>query len=125
MTLGGGGFSMSEDGASLIDDQILALSGSSRPKVCFVPTASGDAEGYIRRFEDAFRGRATTSVLSLFCRDPWGYTDPAMLLDQDVIYVGGGSTVNLSWNCGDGTGWRSWSSRLRHRAPCWRASVPG
>jgi len=95
VTLGGGGFSMSEDGASRVDDAILALTGSARPKVCFVPTASGDAEGYIRRFEDAFRGRAVTSVLSLFCRDPWGYTDPAMLLDQDVIYVGGGSTVNL------------------------------
>ncbi|WP_144628493.1 Type 1 glutamine amidotransferase-like domain-containing protein [Arthrobacter woluwensis] len=95
VTLGGGGFSMSEDGASLIDDQILDLSGTSRPKVCFVPTASGDDGGYIRRFEDAFRGRATTSVLSLFCRDPWGYTDPAMLLDQEVVYVGGGSTVNL------------------------------
>ena len=95
VTLGGGGFAMSENGASLIDDEILALSGSARPKVCFVPTASGDDGGYIQRFEDAFSGRATTSVLSLFCRDPWGYTDPAMLLDQDVIYVGGGSTVNL------------------------------
>jgi peptidase E len=34
-------------------------------------------------------------VLSLFCQDPWGYTDPSTLLDQDLIYVGGGSTANL------------------------------
>ncbi|MFJ3956620.1 Type 1 glutamine amidotransferase-like domain-containing protein [Arthrobacter sp. NPDC090010] len=95
IALGGGGFSMSDDGASLIDDEILALSGKERPSVCFVPTASGDAEGYCRRFEDAFRGRAETSVLSLFCREPWGYSDPQLLLEQDVVYVGGGSTVNL------------------------------
>ena len=86
---------MSEDGSSLIDDHLLALTGVEKPKVCFVPTASGDAVGYGQRFEEAFSGRAATSVLSLFCQDPWGYTDPRMLLDQDLIYVGGGSTVNL------------------------------
>lgn len=95
VTLGGGGFSDSEDGSSLIDDHLLALTGVDNPKVCFVPTASGDAVGYGQRFEEAFSGRAATSVLSLFCQDPWGYTDPRMLLEQDLIYVGGGSTVNL------------------------------
>ncbi|MCW4457085.1 peptidase E [Microbacterium sp. MPKO10] len=91
----GGGFSMSDDGSSPIDDVLLDLTGASRPRVCFIPTASGDAESYSRRFEDAFAGRAETSVLSLFCHDPWGYADPRILLDQDLVYVGGGSTANL------------------------------
>lgn len=95
LALGGGGFSMSDDGSSAIDDHLLDLTGRSVPKVCFVPTASGDADTYAQRFEAAFEGRAETSVLSLFCHDPWGYTDPQMLLDQDVVYVGGGSTANL------------------------------
>lgn len=95
VALGGGGFSMSDDGSSLIDDHILDLTGKTRPRVCFVPTASGDADEYSRRFEHAFAGRAETSVLSLFCHDPWGYTDPRRILEQDVIYVGGGSTANL------------------------------
>lgn len=95
LTLGGGGFSMSDDGTSAIDDYLLELTGKDRPRVCFVPTASGDADGYGERFEAAFAGRAQTSVLSLFCREQWGYTDPAVLLDQDVVYVGGGSTANL------------------------------
>ena len=86
---------MSDDGSSAIDDLLLDLTGRSRPRVCFVPTASGDADGYSQSFESAFAGRAQTSVLSLFCHDPWGYTDPAVLLEQDVIYVGGGSTANL------------------------------
>ncbi|UNX55138.1 peptidase E [Georgenia sp. TF02-10] len=95
VALGGGGFSMSDDGSSAIDDHIVELTGKAQPKVCFVPTASGDADGYAARFEEAFSGRARTSVLSLFCHEPWGYTDPNMLLDQDVVYVGGGSTANL------------------------------
>jgi dipeptidase E len=93
--LGGGGFSMSDDGSSALDDFLLDLTGSDRPRVCFVPTASGDADSYSQRFESSFASRAETSVLSLFCRDPWGYTDPTMLLEQDVVYVGGGSTANL------------------------------
>ncbi|GAA1852236.1 Type 1 glutamine amidotransferase-like domain-containing protein [Brevibacterium marinum] len=63
--------------------------------MCFVPTASGDDPDYIRRFEAAFAGRAETSVLSLFGQGPSGYQDPQMLLDTDLIYVGGGSTANL------------------------------
>lgn len=95
LTLGGGGFSMSDDGSSLIDDLLLDLAAKDRPRICFVPTASGDTDEYIERFQNAFSGRAETSVLSLFGRDPWGYTNPRMLLDQDIVYVGGGSTANL------------------------------
>ena len=95
LTLGGGGFSMSDDGSSLIDDFLLALTGRERPKVCFVPTASGDSAEYTDRFVAAFGDRAEISVLSLFCHPPLGYTDPSTLLEQDVVYVGGGSTANL------------------------------
>ncbi len=95
LTLGGGGFSMSEDGSSLIDDFLLDMANKKQPKVCFIPTASGDADEYSEEFLQAFSHRADTSVLSLFSHDPWGYTPPAMLLDQDIIYVGGGSTANL------------------------------
>jgi peptidase E len=94
LALGGGGFS-TLDQASPIDDYLLELTGKDEPKVCFVPTASGDADPYIERFFAAFEGRAQTSVLSLFCHDPWGYLDPEMLLSQDAVYVGGGSTANL------------------------------
>jgi len=94
LVLGGGGFSVLDE-ASAIDDYLLQLTGKDDPKVCFVPTASGDADPYIERFLNAFQDRAQTSVLSLFCHDPWGYADPTMLLTQDIVYVGGGSTANL------------------------------
>lgn len=86
---------MSEDGSSLIDDFLLDMANKKHPKVSFIPTASGDDDEYSERFLQAFSHRAETSVLSLFAHDPWGYTDPAMLLAQDIIYVGGGSTANL------------------------------
>lgn len=98
LTLGGGGFSTASEGTdrlTLLDDFLLSLTGKERPSVCFVPTASGDSPEYADRFLRAFAGRAETSVLSLFGREPWGYGDPAMVLEQDVVYVGGGSTANL------------------------------
>ncbi|HTW13345.1 MAG TPA: Type 1 glutamine amidotransferase-like domain-containing protein, partial [Solirubrobacteraceae bacterium] len=42
VALGGGGFSMEKDSEAL-DDYILSLTGCARPRVCFLPTASGDA----------------------------------------------------------------------------------
>jgi peptidase E len=93
LALGGGGFSMEPENP-LLDDYLLSLSRSSgRPRICFVPTASGDADGYVERFEEAFGDRAETSVLRLFRR-----TEPELrdfVLDQDIVFVGGGNTVSL------------------------------
>lgn len=94
VAMGGGGFSEEPDNPAL-DDFILGLTGCNRPRVCFVPTASGDAEGYLDKFYAAFPDeRAQTTHLSLFRQV--GISDWApVLLDQHVIYVGGGSTVNM------------------------------
>lgn len=95
VVLGGGGCGgyTEEQADHLLDDYILRLTGKRRPKVCFIPTASGDSPVYIRRFLRAMRGRAQATCLSLFKRDS---TDPAKhLLAQDVIFVGGGNTANL------------------------------
>jgi dipeptidase E len=91
VAMGGGGFS---DDDPLIDDYILSLTGKERPRVCFVPTASGDAAAYIERFYAAFTRRSCEpSHLSLF-QMPY----PAIgeiLGSHDVVYVGGGSTANM------------------------------
>ena len=95
VAFGGGGFSM-EPGNALLDDYVLAATGVERPKVCFLPTASGDADHYIVRFYRHFpASRCEPSHVSLFRRD-CGAPDPAThLLEQDLIYVGGGSVVCL------------------------------
>ena len=93
VALGGGGFS--EAGrVTPLDRFVLDLSASDRPRVCFVPTASGDSAWYVERFYGAFtRIECRPSHLPLF--SPAYPELPGALLDQDVIYVGGGSTANL------------------------------
>ncbi len=85
-----------EWGNTLLDDYVLALTGVARPRICFLPTASGDADHYVVRFYRAFpANRCESSHISLFRRET-GVGDPrAHLLDQDIIYVGGGSLVSL------------------------------
>lgn len=99
LTMGGGGFSMPEVAPEpRLDDFLLGLTGVDTPRVCFVGTASGDAASYVERFLAAFEGRARTSVLALFGNGPDGAVPVDRLedvLDQDVVYVGGGSTANL------------------------------
>jgi peptidase E len=72
----------------------LRLSGRARPRVAFVPTASGDDQAYISRMYSAFRGWSVDLAhLSLFSQPN---ADPReLLLEQDVIWVGGGSVSNL------------------------------
>jgi peptidase E len=97
VAFGGGGFSM-EAGNPLLDDYVLDLARErrERPRVCFLPAASGDADHYIVRFYRAFASdRCEPSHVSLFRRDG-GTADPAgHLQDQDLIYVGGGSVISL------------------------------
>jgi dipeptidase E len=106
-----------EWGNPLLDDQVLAWSGVQRPRVCFLPTASGDADHYVVRFYRAFAAsRCEPSHISLFRRETGVGDLRAHLLEQDVIYVGGGSLVSLL-----GT-WRAHGVDLAlHEA--WRAGV--
>jgi len=96
VAMGGGGFTMEPDNP-LLDDHVLALArtarGSQRPRVCFLPTASGDSPVSIASFYEAFARRSEASHLALFERtlDDIG----AFLLAQDVVYVGGGNTENM------------------------------
>src|ERR1700709_164169 len=97
VAFGGGGFSM--EGKPHLDDFVLGLTGAARPKVCFLPSASGDADHYIVRFYRAFSpSKCEPSHVSLFRRDKGaglGCDIATHLLSQDLIYVGGGSVVSL------------------------------
>jgi peptidase E len=90
--MGGGGFSV--DGRdSVVDAFVLGLTGKPRPRVLFLPTATGNVPTYVMNFHAAFAGRAEPSHLDLFVRtrDDLRTT----ILEQDVVYVGGGNTANL------------------------------
>ena len=90
-----------EAGNPLLDDYVLdCIPGRpARPKVCFLPTASGDADHYIVRFYRHFACSTDASHVSLFRRDrECGAVEgdiAAHLLEQDLVYVGGGNVVSM------------------------------
>jgi dipeptidase E len=93
VALGGGGFSMEAGG--LADRYLLSLCRRKRPRVCFLPSASGDADDYVVRFYRTFGPRCDASHVSLFRRDAGPRNVRAHLLAQDLIYVGGGCVISL------------------------------
>ena len=92
VVMGGGSFSVEPDGSPL-DAYVLALAAKPRPKICFVPTASGDSSMYITKFYEAFGHRAEACHVGLFGRPRADMS--SVLTSQDIIYVGGGNTANM------------------------------
>ena len=88
--MGGGGFMADE--SSPLDDFMLSLADAPRPRVCLLPTASGDADRVIAAFFESFGAReCEPSCVRLF-GTPERPADH--LATQDVVYVSGGNTAN-------------------------------
>ena len=80
----------------MLDDYVLSLAPAREPRICLLPTAGGDSEEQIRRFSIAFGDRlCETSHVSLFRLGHRPVSLRDHLLSQHVIYVGGGSMINL------------------------------
>jgi dipeptidase E len=95
VAMGGGGFS-SKPGDPELDRYVLEQASSPNPRICLLPTASGDPDDQIQRFYQAFHDLpCTPSHLSLFRLGSNPVNVRAKLLEHDVIYVGGGSMTNL------------------------------
>jgi peptidase E len=93
--MGGGGFTMEPDNPAL-DDFILSLAPGPEPRILFLPTASGDPAAQITAFHERFRDRpCRADVLSLFRLHDSVRTLREIVLEQDVLYIGGGSMRNL------------------------------
>src|SRR2546423_334729 len=73
---------------------VLELTGRPRPKILFLPTASGDDAAYLLSFYESLAGVACEpSHLLLFKRtvdDVEGF-----IKRQDIVMVGGGNTANM------------------------------
>jgi dipeptidase E len=97
LAMGGGGFAM-EPANPALDRYVLELGRARRPdpRICLLPTAGGDSEEQIFRFYAAFSDEACEPThLSLFRLGRRPVTLRSHLLEQDVIYVGGGSMLNM------------------------------
>jgi dipeptidase E len=84
-----------------LNQYLLKHARVTTPKICFIPTASGDAQDYLDAFYSTFQKYdCTISHLSLFRDHP----EPmeSFLLSQNILYIGGGNTRNLLLL------WRDW-----------------
>jgi dipeptidase E len=77
--------------------EIVKLTGKERPKICFLPTASGDSEqGIIRWYELVHDLPVEPSVQKVWISS---YNQKKsfeeVLLNVDAIVVGGGNTLNM------------------------------
>jgi dipeptidase E len=93
--MGGGGFTM-EPNNPLLDDYVLSLARPNEPRILFLPTASGDTTAQINAFKARFAHRTCVHEhISLFRMHETTRPPREIVLEQDIVYVGGGSMRNL------------------------------
>ena len=99
VAIGGGGFGRSL-GDLKIEKYIISLVKKDRPKICFIPTASGDNDLYKLNFYRAFsKLNCIPSHLDFFSRTE---NLEKKIFSQDIIFVGGGNTKSMI------AVWREW-----------------
>ena len=99
VAIGGGGFGRSL-GSLEIEKYIISLINKKRPRICFIPTASGDSSLYKLNFYRAFsKLDCITSHIDFFSRTE---NLEEKVLNQDIIYIGGGNTKSML------AVWREW-----------------
>lgn len=94
VAIGGGELSQGE--TYILDQYIVELSRKNNPKLLFIPTASEDALGYITLIKEYFSNMGC--IVDSLCLISNSYADEvirSMILNSDIIYVGGGDTVRM------------------------------
>ena len=100
IAIGGGGFGR-EIKDLKIEKYIINQSEHTNPSICFIPTATGDDDGYIENFYKAFdKLGCITSHIDFFKRT---IKLEEHINKQDIIFVGGGNTKSML------AVWREWS----------------
>jgi peptidase E len=89
--LGGGGDTPEQ--TSLLYRYVLELTGKERPRMLFVPTATGDEDSTVAMFYERFALKSEASTLLTFPYPPAELRE--RVLEQDAICVSGGNTANM------------------------------
>ena len=99
ISIGGGGFGRNP-GVGIIEQYILDQTKKRKPKICFIPTATGDLELYKLNYYATFSNlNCQPTHLDFFKRTP---NLEKLIHDQDAIFVGGGNTKSML------AVWRDW-----------------
>ena len=99
IAIGGGGFGRQIKDLK-IEKYIVNQSKNKNPSICFIPTATGDDQGYIENFYKAFDSlNCKTSHIDFFKRT---IKLDKHIAGQDIVFVGGGNTKSML------AVWREW-----------------
>ncbi len=92
IAIGGGGFGRSIYNTK-IDRYILEQTGSQKPNICFIPTASAEDKAYTVNFYAVYsKLNCNPTHINFFQRTP---RLDSIINKQDVIFVGGGNTKSM------------------------------
>lgn len=82
---------------TLIDKEILKLTGKFSPSLLFIPTASYDSPNYYGVVKEHFLdlGCSEVNVLNLSDKTLTKAQTEKLILSHDAIYVGGGNTLRM------------------------------
>ena len=95
VAMGGAEFAMRPENEAL-HDYVLSLAPEPSPRICLLPTASGDPREQIGSFHAAMDRRdCVATSISLFRLAETDLQLESHLLEQQIIYVTGGNMVNL------------------------------
>ena len=77
--------------------EIIKLTGKERPKICFLPTASGDSERSIIRWYQLVNDLPVEPYVQRVWISSYNQKESfeEILLNMDAIVVGGGNTLNM------------------------------
>ena len=77
--------------------EIIKLTGKERPKICYLPTASGDSERNIIRWYDLVHDLSVEPYVQKVWISSYNQkvSFEEVLLGMDAILVGGGNTLNM------------------------------
>ncbi|HLO10731.1 MAG TPA: peptidase E [Pseudoneobacillus sp.] len=92
-----GGGELSELETLPIDTYIVKQINKQKPRALFIPTASGEPEGYISTFNKVY-GEKLGCITDTLCLISETLTDEEIrekILSADIIYVGGGDTGKM------------------------------
>ena len=78
-----------------IDKYIISLANVSKPKVLFLPTASGDSLSYIEKFKDYYTSLGCEVDVLKLSQTENDNLIRSKIFTSNIIYIGGGNTAKM------------------------------
>ena len=90
-----GGGDISTQSTLKIDKYIIGLINKEKPKVLFIPTASGDMNSYVEKFTNYYQSLGCEVDALLLSTTDNDNLIRSKIFTSDIIYIGGGNTARM------------------------------